>query len=374
MFFKKKNSGGPVDFDTVLRLASDKSAEGRGELENALESLVPEEDRGRVRPHQILTKLLQQARVDMRVMLAERLAIDEKAPLELILALVMDEVEVAKPILLKSQSLKDTDLIYIVDEAQSPHWQTIAQRENITGKVVERLIETGDEITAICILDNETIHLSKTHMKALVDLAQKTETLHQPLLGRREFDNQLAARLYWAVSNELRYTLTKRFNISTQVVDEALEDLVQEMSDSNAGQHIVYENLRRVAEKYAEKEEITGYFMVNVLKRGQVAFFIALLAEKMKMPNKLARDIILYEGGRPFAVLAKAANMRKADFAAAFLLTRGNQQQQEGLVESNQLVKATAHFDKVDAQKARYLVDMWRDNEKQFYSLLTNGF
>jgi uncharacterized protein (DUF2336 family) len=62
----------------------------------------------------ILRQVIRDAETDVRLGLAERLAVHEQAPHDLIVTLANDRIEIAEPILLRSDVLQDPDLIDII--------------------------------------------------------------------------------------------------------------------------------------------------------------------------------------------------------------------------------------------------------------------
>ncbi|MBO6635653.1 MAG: DUF2336 domain-containing protein, partial [Parvibaculum sp.] len=71
----------------------------------------------------------------MRLRLAERLAPQADAPRELALALALDEIEIARPLLTEGLPLKDGDLIQIAREGNDDHRLLIAARKGLSSAV-----------------------------------------------------------------------------------------------------------------------------------------------------------------------------------------------------------------------------------------------
>src|SRR3954469_16278564 len=62
----------------------------------------------------ILRQVIRDAEMDVRLGLAERLAVHDQAPHDLIVTLANDRIEIAEPVLLRSDVLQDADLIDII--------------------------------------------------------------------------------------------------------------------------------------------------------------------------------------------------------------------------------------------------------------------
>lgn len=76
----------------------------------------------------ILRRLTKDVEISVRSALAERLADDAKAPHDLVLFLARDQIEVARPLLLRSAVLNHEDLVTLCAECGEAHQQTIALR------------------------------------------------------------------------------------------------------------------------------------------------------------------------------------------------------------------------------------------------------
>jgi uncharacterized protein (DUF2336 family) len=85
-------------------------------------------ERERALMQDIMRRLTKDVEISARMALAERLADDETAPHELILLLAHDQIEVARPLLLRSAALTDEDLSRLITECGEAHRQTIAAR------------------------------------------------------------------------------------------------------------------------------------------------------------------------------------------------------------------------------------------------------
>ena len=107
------------DLDFLLELALDRSIEGRqrlaaeiGDLCASHEQVLTEQEKDLI--SEILKKLLAEFELPIRSQLSQHLAKSRNAPRELVVMLANDEVEVARPILLESDLLRDFDLIEII--------------------------------------------------------------------------------------------------------------------------------------------------------------------------------------------------------------------------------------------------------------------
>src|ERR1051325_621253 len=106
----------------LVELAADPQGMRRADLYQAVASLYRSQgphlsERERSLMREILRRLANDVEMAIRIATAEKIADDPEAPLELILLLVDDRIEVARPIILRSRKLTDPELLRFVTEA-----------------------------------------------------------------------------------------------------------------------------------------------------------------------------------------------------------------------------------------------------------------
>ena len=350
-----------LDPKQLLHFAQDTSEEGRMRLAGAVSQFFDEKDLTETEQHlatEILLNLIRQAEIDLRQALADRLAVAEKVPQELIVWLANDEISVARPLLLNSSLLNDVDLMYIISSKSNEYWQTIAQRKEISPMVANKLIETADPTTCLNLLDNQRVSLQKSSMKKLVRVALVSEELQAPLLRRPEVDADIAVDLYMVAAQSLRREIVARFSMQNHVVDQAMDALVHEFSSEAHNLRETTPQMTALAAKYAERNAISPDLMIRTLRRGQVGFFTALFAEKIGMTSSQVTLMIQQDGGKPFVVACKAMRMMKSEFASIFLLSRGIRTGDK-IVDQRELAQALKYFDALKDFDVERIIKSW---------------
>ena len=90
---------------------------------------------------EILQRLTGDVEMAIRISLAEKLADDPDAPLDLILLLCDDKIEVARPLILRSRKLSDDELLRLIADADVARQAACAARPYIGEPVTERACE-----------------------------------------------------------------------------------------------------------------------------------------------------------------------------------------------------------------------------------------
>ena len=200
------------DVQGLMNLADDKSVAGRTTLVGAVSDLYFSDlarqegfgERETALMSDILHRLIRDVEMPVRRALAERLAAQEGAPADLVITLANDEIEVARPILMKSRVLADDDLIAVIRRRTIRHQLAIAVREQLREGVSEALVATGDDSVINTLLENDNAEISLKTFDYLVSQSRSRDGLCEPLLRREDLALDLAKKMYWWVSAALR--------------------------------------------------------------------------------------------------------------------------------------------------------------------------
>lgn len=301
----------------------------------------------------VVLSLLRQAERDLRESLSERICAMDEVPEEVVLYLAHDVISVAKPVLKYSPILTEQDLLYIIQSKGRDYWAAIAERKLLASSVVDALVDRNDETTAVNLLLNEQIALKTTAIEAFAELSKYSEKLAEPLLRRPELPQRIAMDLYWHVSALLRERIVENFKIPQEKLDAALQDALDDFNDTAIGVQDPKPSalMTDLARQYGRQERITDQMLVKTLRRGQIRFFVALMAERSGLTPALVHEVMRQVGGQGMAVACKATRITKENFISLFLLarslTRGDQ-----AVDALELRKAIKYFDALNEDLA----------------------
>ncbi|MCA0449828.1 MAG: NADPH-dependent assimilatory sulfite reductase hemoprotein subunit [Proteobacteria bacterium] len=133
-------------------------------------------------------------------MLADELASDSRASRGIVRALAEDDIDVAWPILLRSKSLEDTDLIEIAIKGSIRHRLAIAQRELVEEVVSAAVMAFGEPEVAKSLLANSGARISERTFVRITELAKEWGDMQPPLAARPDLPATIALEmLEWAI-------------------------------------------------------------------------------------------------------------------------------------------------------------------------------
>ena len=352
---------GAFELEELVKLARDKSEKSRSILVTAIndlysgeEGLLTEQDRAIM--VDIIRRLIHQVEISVRRVLAKRLAELPDAPADLVLTLANDEIEVAHPILLNSEVLRDPELIEIVQHRTMEHQVAIAMRPKVSEPVSDALVETKNERAITTLLSNQNAMISNRTMGHLVEQSAQVPNYQTPLINRHDLSTELAKKLYWGVSAALRKHIIANFDLDPTDIDETMEEAVK---DALAG------GTRTVRKRNGPQEsrqhicEQDLHALVALLRKGDVAKFLDKFTSLSKLRLTLVRRLLFEAGGEGLAIACKGIGLDKATFVSILIRFRqGRLGDKE--VEAEELTRALSFFNQTNPDAARALMRRWQ--------------
>ena len=344
----------------MVELARSQDKRDRGVLfENMTDLFLSPEGRltdgERMSMMEIIGKLIDEVEVAIRAKLSERLAVMPGAPRELVMRLAADDAKVARPLLLKSEVLKDVDLIQLVKHRAQEHRLAIAMRSGIGAGVSDELIKTGDEDVIEALIRNKDAVLSRQAIDYLVEESKRVDRFQEPLLRRKELPAALAMRMFWWVSAALRRHILANFPLKPEDLDDAMEGAVYAGA---SGANLVENEAEKLASRMMERGDLTPNVIVQELRDGHVNAFIAGLARISGIDYLTARRIAFSLSREALAVVCKAGGFYRNDFASTYLLLR--QLQYPGAItRADVLEDLLSVYDRADPARVRVVLRHW---------------
>jgi uncharacterized protein (DUF2336 family) len=347
--------------ESLLKLAQDRSIQGRRSLAAAMSDLFAEResvlsDREHALMTDILNKLVTEFETEVRKELAERLAEKKHAPRNLVVALANDEIEVARPILLKSGVLRDPELVEIIHHRTLEHQLAIAMRTSVSEIVSDALVETGNTDVVKTLLQNPNARITEATMAYLVEEARRVE----PLVRRQDLKPELAGQMYWLVSAALRAHLLENFDIDPGDLDDELERVVQKLTSASKDEsESAATPAGELAERLNEDEAITPELLIQVLRQGEVALFEALFGQLSGLAPPRLKRVIYEPSGRDMAISCRALEISKSNFSLIYLLLRRARPGQE-TVPPRIASRVMKYFERIEEATAKRVLRQWQ--------------
>jgi uncharacterized protein (DUF2336 family)/cellulose biosynthesis protein BcsQ len=345
-----------VESETLIDLAHDKSKQGRAALVTAITQLYDGQGQGLSTQNReiitdIIIQLIKEVETSVRRSLADQFAERSDVHEDLVIALANDDIEVAHPILLKSEVLRDAELIEIVQYQTMEHQVAIAMRRFVSEQVSDALVETRNDKVVTTLLENAGARISEATMEQLVETSRHKQSYQQPLVQRRDLPARLVRNLYWAVAAVLREHILKNFDFDPDRLDDSIEIAV---ADATAKDE---EEIRR-RQAQIEPHGTTNdpdHTLVRILHKGDIGRFLDEFAKFTRLRINTVRQILFEEGGECLAGTCKAAGLDRHTFITIFVHFRHGRLG-DSQVEADEVSRAVRSYDQIEMDAARALV------------------
>src|SRR3546814_1151963 len=133
--------------------------------------------------------------------------------------------------------------------------------------------------------------------------------------------SSLAHRMYWWVSAALRRRILVDYSsVDPMSLDGALQDATKRAIASQNPRESTGERAKNLVVRLAETGALTISFLTCCLKQQKLPLFVAGLSRLSGVEARTVWRIFSDKGGESFAVLCRAIDMDRSDFASLFLL------------------------------------------------------
>ncbi len=312
-------------------------------------------ERERTLTFDILKKMLHNAEMEVRRIIAEQLSDLPDAPRELITLQANDEIEVAFTILQDSAVLEDEDLIEVIRHRAKEHQLTIAARNTVSEAVSSVLVETGDGSVITALLKNSGSALSQTTMEYLVEESKRVDAFQEPILRRGDLDPDLAKRMYMWVTAALRKFILDNFDLDKT----ALDDLLEKTADA------VLKETPAKSDELAMGIDNEGLglakTMIHALRDGEIFLFEATFRRLTGLRNTLVKRIMFEPGGEGLAIACKATGITIKDFTTIYSLSRLRSENSKS-IDSSEIKQILEFYEKMPVMAAKETLANWRRN------------
>jgi uncharacterized protein (DUF2336 family) len=342
------------DMGRLAQLAANPQGTTREEIFLAVASLYRIQgsylnERERALMQDILKLLARDVEMAIRISLAERLADDSTAPHDLILLLADDAIEVARPVILRSPLLTETDALKMIAEASAGHQEAVAARPHISEPVTEALVKLDAEPVLTALVRNVTARISSTAFETLVEKSRRIAGLQDPLAQRKDLPPELATRMCEWVSEALKTYIVRNYAIEPAKLERALGQAGEVLrNEPQAPKSPPAESAQKLIDKLAASGQLKAGFLLRVLHQGQIDLFDLAFAKLLGVDIVEARRKLYEMGPKPVALACRAVGIDRCVFATVFNLSRQARNQRPSLtaIELAEVQRVFAEFAK----------------------------
>lgn len=281
--------------------------------------------------HTLEALALDQA-VNVRVALSTSLKDVALAPPKLIKRLAQDIArEVAEPILRYCLALSDDDLIELIGK-RDDDWSksAIAARPSLSPQVSGAIVESGDKMAIVTLLNNDGAAISEEHLTQLTEQSATEKAWQEGLARRPQLPMHLAKQLAEFVEEKVLLELRKRQDFDSETVQDIVATVRRRMDWIMASGEA--KNGRERARRQFLLGELGESQISDALSWGEKDFVNYALALLARVPESIVEDILYSQSPRAVTALSWRAGL---SMRCAMLL-----QMRAAEIPSNRLLNA----------------------------------
>jgi len=311
----------------LVELAKEPSSERRRDLMREVTDLFLEDPEGYSPTEnsqfgEILAQVAKDVETVIRAELADKLADVPSAPGNLMKDLANDDaMEVANPVLQRSESLSEDDLLDIVKSKGHDHAMAVSRREDVSENLSDALVETGNADVLVSLVENKSAQISRTTMEKVVDRSESIPALQSPLLERSDLPPEMMNEMFFFVSKAIKEQIIEK---NGQLDESVIADLIaasQQQVVASLEQQTAQADRKaaKTVESLFRLKQLNERKLMEYLDNGQMDFFTFAFAKLGELDVKTARRILAHPDCEAIAVVSKATGFDRSSFSKMVL-------------------------------------------------------
>ncbi len=307
----------------------------------------------------VISRLADRIETKARVELAHRLAPADNAPPITVRKLARDEsIEVAGPILSRSNRLTDEDLLAIASDNSQERLLAISKRSNLSEKVSDVLVTRGNRDVVLSVTRNEGARFSDAGYGKLVDRSINDEVLAICVSMRKDIPQEHFNALIAKASEVVFEKLAASNPHAVHEVHRVLTDITGQDTSGQPKAKRDYREATAQFEAVRNSGAPVDPVVCEYAAKGKFEETVAALSALSNAPSKLVESVMNDSRAESdFAlILAKAAGLSWPTTKQICILRR------KAFRYSPQAIDAARHsFDRLQPATAQRLVRFYNE-------------
>lgn len=314
----------------------------------------------------VISRIAEKIETKARAELAHRLAVVDNAPPLTVLQLAHDDsIDVAGPILSRSNRLTDEDLLAIASNNSQDRLLAISKRSTLTERVSDVLVTRGNRDVVLSVAQNEGARFSDAGYGTLVDRSINDEVLAICVSMRKDIPQAHFNALIAKASEVVFEKLAASNPESISEVHRVLSDITGQDPSAQSKKNRDYREAAAQFEAVRRSGEPVDPVVCEYAAKGKFEETVAALSALCQAPIKLVESIM--NDSRPESdfvlILAKAAGLSWPTTKQICILRR-----KVFRVSPQAIENARQHFNHLQTATAQRLVRFYNERHSALAS------
>lgn len=257
----------------------------------------------------VMGRLVSEIDHSARAAFGERIATMSKSPPRITRELALDEsIDVAGPVLRRSECLDDETLIAGARTKGQDHLFAISQRSRLSESVTDVLVERGDQKVVISTAANAGARFSDFGYTKLVSRSKNDSELALLVWARPEIPREYLLTLFESASE----TVQRRFEAADRSKAALVHEMIKQAADqlqTSLRDHSSFATAMALVEELHQKGELTEQRLCGFAENGKFDETTAALSLLTGLPVGAIERALVHDTGDQLLVLAKAIDL-----------------------------------------------------------------
>jgi uncharacterized protein (DUF2336 family) len=255
-----------------------------------------------------LTLLLDDPSPKVRAAMAEALSLSHDAPLQIVMALAAEQVEISGFILARSPLLSDAELIDCVATGDEAAQRLIAMRPQVSFALSAAIAEVAAPMACADLLRNSTARIAPSSLRRMAERLGYDADTRETLLARKDLPGDCRHLLAIRVGEALADIGIVKAVIGKQRAERLARETCTKASLDLADRHRPEDDAALV-EHLRARGEITTAFIIRTVAHGKIDFFGAILTALSGQPADRVGGILAEGRDSALAALFRSAGL-----------------------------------------------------------------
>ncbi len=268
----------------------------------------------------VITKVAYDLDVEVRRYLSRRFS-RGRTPRKLAIALANDEIGIAAPILQRSLSLAQGDLIQIVEMRGHAHQMVITLRSDVGETLSETLVTNGNDRVVASLVLNQSSQISDITFDKIVERAANNNKLHGPIVRRKVVSSEHLKWMLLIVKGPLRREILAR---NPEIKEEEVEPLTRRaqtrLAFVNGTFPPDYETAKRQLSHEKSNKLIDRSDLPSMWRNGEITKFMIAFSDFTGIDFIQTRMVFEKKDIEMLAILCRSVNFERSLFVTIAVL------------------------------------------------------
>jgi uncharacterized protein (DUF2336 family) len=259
-----------------------------------------------------------------RAALAERLSTIPNAPPKLIRKLAFDDaIEVAGPVLSRSEQLDNVSLVENANTKSQRHMLAITQRSSLAETVTDVLVERGNRDVALSVAQNAGAKVSEAGYVRLVKRSEHDDELACSVGSRREIPRHHFLKLLNTASKAVRIALEGAHPEHADEIQHVVAKVATDIQTKAAAGSHDYAAARARIETLRLAGRLNKSHIAAFAQAGKFEDTAVVVAAFSTLPIDVVERVLVHDRVETILIVAKAMDLSWPTVKALLLLRAG---------------------------------------------------